>query len=51
MVRVICETESDRDEKKSEIQHTALCYQGVLGPLPLLFPSLSAYVWPTVGER
>lgn len=42
------ETEIDT---KRQIRHTALCYQGVLGPLPLSFPSLSAHVWQTVGKR
>lgn len=45
---MVKETETDR---KKEIEHTTLCYQGVLGPLPLSFPSLSAHVWQTVGKR
>lgn len=42
------QTEIDRERERFSIP---LSYQGVLGPLPLSFPSLSAHVWQTVGKR
>lgn len=49
MDRVHCEAVGESERWTD--QHTARCYQVVLGLLPLSFPSLSAHVWQTVGER